>query len=280
MGICPTANTRGNRPCTQLVLYRLILVTCYLHKSKFNSTSLTGVEQYNNRRVQPFCFEAVPCAAVNTSWRGVRPSFIFWQWPLLFGSSMSYHDPYYTNNNGQHHYDSTDFNPYLTNSDERNTYQDTSRYYTLNADDDMGYPPRQQESDPHELRVEPVRRVSSGFEQGEFTPQPEKWVHFVSVKLLYRAILYTGHCVGSKITVMSIEGIYGWRFAFIHMLNRKEVLTIPQGGRGRCCGRFCCCILMTTVLLTVSILLTLALVSARFRVPSTAYTMKPVDSST
>lgn len=40
----------------------------------------------------------------------------------------------------------------------------------------------------------------------------------------------------------------------------SSVLTIRQGGRGRCVGRFCCCSLMTTVYLVLSIFLALLLV--------------------
>ncbi|KAF8623532.1 hypothetical protein AX15_006308 [Amanita polypyramis BW_CC] len=139
---------------------------------------------------------------------------------------MSYHDPYYNGQSslGQHHHNSsTDFNPY---SDEHNTYQDTSQNsnYTLNVDDDMGYPPRHREAETHQLTVEPVRRIKSGFEQGEFTPQPEK----------------------------SLRGLKSYRHE-----HRGNLLT--KGGRGRCIGRFCCCAIMTAVLLIVSILLTLAL---------------------
>jgi len=95
---------------------------------------------------------------------------------------MAYHDPYSVKDHnrqdsfGQHHYSDSigDFNPY--NRDEHNNYEGAAPYSSpiLN---DGGYPPRQREANirsENGLRVEPIRRSSSGFEQGEFTPHPGK----------------------------------------------------------------------------------------------------------
>lgn len=97
---------------------------------------------------------------------------------------MSYHDPYTVKSHnrqdsfGQHRYSDSiaNFNPYLTNADENNNYEGAAQYsgQTLN---DGSYPPRQREADVRSvpgLTVEPIRRSSSGFEQGEFTPHPGK----------------------------------------------------------------------------------------------------------
>ncbi|KAF8350550.1 hypothetical protein F5887DRAFT_1069559 [Amanita rubescens] len=146
---------------------------------------------------------------------------------------MAYHDPYSAKNHNrqdsfeQHHYSDSiaNFNPYLTNRDEHNNYEGAAPYSSpLN---DGSYPPRQREADvrsEHGLKVEPVRRSSSGFEQGEFTPHPGK----------------------------TLRGIKDYRYG-----NRGNLWA--KGSRGHCIGRMCCCTLMTLVFLILSVLLTLAL---------------------
>jgi len=146
---------------------------------------------------------------------------------------MSYHDPYANYHgqasSGQHHYNDsvTDFNPYTTNPFEQNSYQSSAQYSNLGWNgDNNSYPPRQPESSlrPSQgLVVEPNRRSTSGFEQGEFTPR-------------------------EKVA----RGLKQYRYDYRGNLWNK-------GGRGHCFGRFCCCCLMTTVLLIVSIILTIAL---------------------
>lgn len=94
---------------------------------------------------------------------------------------MSYHDPYTDHHRqdsfGQHRYSdsTTNFNPFL-NSGGHNTYEDAANS-SNNNEEDGRYPPRQREADLRSaqgLRVEPARRIGSGFEQGEFTPYPGK----------------------------------------------------------------------------------------------------------
>ncbi|KAF8637406.1 hypothetical protein AX17_002901 [Amanita inopinata Kibby_2008] len=150
---------------------------------------------------------------------------------------MSYHDPYtdrYAQNlSSHHHYDaSSDYNPYMNNTDPRDHYEGTSHYPdpSLDNSEHMSYPPSRQEPENRStgwLTVEPMRRDNNGYEQGEFTAH-------------------------SGTREKSLQGLKDYRYG-----HRGNLWT--KGGRRYCVGRFCCCTIMTAVLLIVSVLLAVAL---------------------
>jgi len=161
---------------------------------------------------------------------------------------MSYQDPYYAG----HHATGTS-TQYLDNQpqtigasvDYYNPYHSTGQQYTDEGQPEQedqdhvmvynNYPPPQREPTLPSRRtkplvsVAPVRRESSGFDQGEFTPGG------VVVR-------------GPK----SAQALREYRYG--HQGN-----LCTKGGRVRCFARICCCSLMTTVFLIVSIVLALAL---------------------
>lgn len=120
-----------------------------------------------------------------------------------------------------------------------NPYNPSGHQYTdePQASGYNNYPPPQREPTSSSRRskpsvsVTPVRRESSGFEQGEFTP---------------------GAITSQGPKNRSAQALREYRYG--HQGN-----LCTKGGRARCIGRICCCSLMTTVFLFVSIVLALAL---------------------
>ncbi|KAF8798184.1 hypothetical protein BYT27DRAFT_7124302 [Phlegmacium glaucopus] len=148
---------------------------------------------------------------------------------------MSYQDPYGHHVAGA----STQYQPQVVGASQEyyNPYNPSGQQYTDESQNQAAvYPPPQRaptsssgRSKPS-VSVVPVRRESSGFEQGEFEPGPKGAAGRNLLIYLYPRSRYDPQ--GNLCT---------------------------KGGPLRCFGRICCCSLMTTVFLLVSIVLALAL---------------------